>query len=311
MANEAKDLLCAIYGGKSFVKIYQALEIDKIKFSFAEKGKENEGITCWMNAEDFASDLIKKIRTGRLEKQIIEEKKRFEIAKKTDPNEKYPKEVWKSRPGMGKDGLRSFAIQPGSVADLMFRATQNKKSITVGCDYRELELLEYRWSFLEKDYEKKLFEKYTIATMKSDYRGNLDLDEDNPNPEQNIPDENTSSSADSNEQPIARPPVYTAEANDEPESKETPDKNVATENTQSATLKLKLKVIVPITDYKNGKCLKAVTEDGEELPVLFPSDTFKKTNNWDEFEKKASNTGTVFSCEGAILNGKVYVKTIA
>ena len=47
--SENKDLLLELYGSNSFVKVYQALEIDKIKFSFAKKGEEKNGIDVYMD----------------------------------------------------------------------------------------------------------------------------------------------------------------------------------------------------------------------------------------------------------------------
>lgn len=297
--NKEKDLLLAVYGKDSFMKIYQALEIDKIKFSFAKKGNETNGIDCYMNADDFASDLIAKIRNERLWVMLQKEKQRY-----TEAGEQYGKDVWESRIGNSSDNqLRSFSIQPGKNTPVVFRAKQDKNSITVGCDWRELELLAYRWKFLERDYERVLYERYTIANMKNSYRGNADKNESK---NVDAPKNSTSASVTSvtNPTPANQPPMY--ESQDEAPTLE------SSSGTQQQTVTIRFKSIIPITNYKSGKCLKAITEEGDEFAVLFPTETINAipAAQWRDFESKLQNTNTHFSCIGALANNKFYVKEL-
>ncbi len=71
------NVLHAIYGGKTFLKVKVAPEIEKINIDFVEKGNAKEGkIQLYMDMIEFGSDLIRLIRTGRFEKSLLAEKQK-------------------------------------------------------------------------------------------------------------------------------------------------------------------------------------------------------------------------------------------
>lgn len=162
------DALIAIYGGKSFLKIYQALEIGKIKFCFVPKDEPKNSIDCYMNADDFASDFIAMIDSGELRKLAYNAR-----VEQQKTGAQYASDVWESRVGVSTSGdteqLRKFTIQPGNAQEFMFRASQGKKSVTIGFGWRELKLLSYRWHFLEADWNEMMKAKYNIKAMENAY----------------------------------------------------------------------------------------------------------------------------------------------
>ena len=54
--------------------------------------------------------------------------------------------------------------------------------------------------------------------------------------------------------------------------------------------------------------MKAVTEEGDEYHIIFTKDVVAQIPEWAQFEKNASKAGMVFSCSGAFVDGKFYVK---
>ena len=166
---EDNDLLIAIYGKDSFLKVYQALEIGKIKFSFVKKEDPKNSIDCFMNADDFVSDLIDLIDTRTLEKKAAYEK---EVARQK--NAKYAENIWESKAGISAHDenakIRKFSIQPGTAQEIVFRASQGEKSIIVGGAFRDLKLLSYRWHYLENDWNAIMASKYSLEKMKNSYR---------------------------------------------------------------------------------------------------------------------------------------------
>lgn len=182
MANETKDrdVLIPLYGSKAFVKIKQCLDIDKVCFSFVDKADSKKHVDVYMEADEFGATLMADIKNHTL---------LYKLEKEKEKGEKYPKEVYTSPVGgnaTGNNGnpiSRYFTIAPGIKTDavltgLAFPAEKNEtgafiklkdsKAITtlrVPCSYNDLRILQYRWSFLERDY---MTQKYTMANMKSD-----------------------------------------------------------------------------------------------------------------------------------------------
>ena len=149
---EDNDLLLAIYGNDNFLKVYQALEIGKIRFSFVPKEDPKDSIDCFVNADDFASDLIDLINSRDLIRMANNS-----LAKQKQESKAYADAIWESKAGLASNTenaiIRKFSIQPGKTQEFVFRATQGKKSIMVGFSFRDLKLLSYRWHYLEKDWD--------------------------------------------------------------------------------------------------------------------------------------------------------------
>lgn len=306
---ESKDLLLDVYGGNSFVKVYQALEIDKIKFSFAKKGEEKDGIDVYMDAEDFASDLIRLIRNDDVPGQGIDSLCRRiirERARAKEAGSKYCNAVWKSRAGKGNDGsIRSFEILPGSSTELVLTASSNGKKIIVGCDYRELSLLSYKWSYLEKDYNKVLSSKYTIANMKREFTGSS---QQSNKPNASSKTENNSASATMQNKPLG----YSSNAR-KPEAETRPAPQVPVESSKNMNpVSMKVKVTVGLMEMKSGgQAMKAVTQDGKEYSIIFSKDLISKAAGWNNFEEKCSCKGTIVNLKGFIKDDRVFVQSIA
>lgn len=313
---KSKDLLLEVYGGKSFLKIYQALGIGKIKFSFAEKGKEKEGIDCYVNADDFVCDFIAKIRNREFLKLADAEKRRAKEAK-----EQFCKPIWMSRAGLTTDNkIRSFSLQPGSSTPFVFRATEKTTNITVGLDYRELELLEYRWRFLEKDWNSIMEKKYCLSAMRDLDREKYYSSQVNEQTESpaDLPQEKANAKndvapkSDEKEKPRfmstgsgtkSESPKNTASADDKAKSSQTPP---------PPTLNFRMKVTVAIAKNANGNAfIKAVTEDGTEYVIVFNVAMINSVPNWADYEKKFSSVGTIISFTGKVFGNRIMAEKVA
>lgn len=184
--NTEKNVIHAVFNRKSFVKIKQCLEIGKVLLSFVDMEKTDKHIDCYMSAEEFGALLMADIKNTSLLRRIADEKKRAQEA-----GEQYPKNVWTSPIGgtangpTGKPISRSFSIAPGTSAEVMLTATMYPATtsdtgafiaekgsspiatIRVALTYNDLKILQYKWSFLEKDYMTK---KYCLEAMQSDWK---------------------------------------------------------------------------------------------------------------------------------------------
>ncbi len=192
MANNSEkenDLLYRIDGAGCFLKIKQALDIDKMLFSFVQYDKRSNNvlhsIDCYLSAAQFGAILMNSIADKSLLNRIYKEKKRA-----VETKEQYPKAVWNSPLGgkKNKDGAavsRSFTIAPGASSEVLFTATEcpatesasgafipNKGSkdsnvvIRIPATYNDLKTLCYVWSFLEADFMPK---RYSVKRMQSTY----------------------------------------------------------------------------------------------------------------------------------------------
>lgn len=183
---EEKNVLQRYDGRGVILKVKQTLPIDRMCFSFVQYGADNKAtgsVDCFLDAADFGL-LMERIRNNSLQKQIVAEKKRAEVA-----GEKYPKAIFTSPMGgkHTKDGAisRYFTIAPGMKADVVFtgyafKAAVSKTgafipvkgekpvcSIRVSTDWHGLALMAYKWQWLEKDY---MTRKYNMLSMQDDYR---------------------------------------------------------------------------------------------------------------------------------------------
>ena len=317
-----KDLLLAIYGGKAFVKIYQALEIGKIKFSFVNKENPKEHIDCYIDAEDFASDLIDIIDSDEIRKRAHAAK-----LEKEKTNSRYAKDIWESRVGVSQSDanqLRKFTIQPGTSQDYAFRATQNNVNIVVGFAHRELKLLSYRWHFLENDWNKKMMQKYCIANMTSEYHQRQNSEqyarqvEEERQMENNVPQQeaNTPSQQNANfSGQMTETPTYgvSLDLKEEREAKERAKANVNA-NTNSTpqsdnAVKIQtylLKVKTPLCDINGGgKAFQGWGSDNQVYNVIIRKDVLAKID--EALLKQAGTLGEKLSIKGAVTGDRIYV----
>jgi len=330
-----KDLLLPIYGGKSFVKIYQALEIGKIKFSFVNKeNPKEEHIDCYIDADDFASDLIAIIDNDEIRKRAYNAKQQQKQQQQNNnQNSKYV-DIWESRAGVSQanaNQIRKFTIQPGTTQDYVFRATQNGKSpIVVGFAHRELKLLSYRWHFLEVDWNKKMAEKYCLANMTSEYHQKQNAEqyarqvaeEENQytstTQHQELSQQHSTSiscnSSYSNE--IEETPTYGISSNlkDTRNSQNTqmqePKQNVNNNNCSVKIQSYQLKVKTPLTDLsKGGKAFQGWGADNKVYDIIIRKNVLDKANaELENLMKQASRLGTKLTVKGAITdNNRIYV----
>lgn len=173
------NVLYGIFGGKAFLKIKSALEIDKMVFSFVSKENAKEYNDIYMNVLDFGGILMKDIKSGLLLKKIQAEKAK---------GEQYPSAIYTSHYGgcktaEGKMISRYFNIAPGTKQEVVitayaYPATEENgmyvpikgekpvSTLRVGCDYDELRKVAYVWDFLEADYMSK---KYNMNTLRNTY----------------------------------------------------------------------------------------------------------------------------------------------
>lgn len=334
---ESKDCLLGIYGGKSFVKIYQAFGIGKVKFSFANKEAAAEGIDVFVDLDIMNCDLIDQIKSGELRKLAAHERKRAQEA-----NEQFCKPVWESPAGICTDGntVRKFEIQPGFKTEYVFRATEGKKNIMVGCDNRFLKVLAERWKFLQPDYEAYMRNIFNIANMKNEYYSNKEsapssmvVDDDElpvkvPPQEKKQTAQNTQQtnqaatstqkentgfvgipSASQTEKGNSSSEVQTTNASTD-SSKE--QNNTAEQgNTVDQEVKIwKMKISAGITDMSSGcKALKAVTEDNKEFPLVL-NKKILSTPAFKDFEARAKRVGTMIKIKGYLATDRIMVTEI-
>ena len=218
--NEEKNLLAAWYGGKAFLKIKQCLEIGKILFAFVSLEDSKQHIDVYMKAEEFGACLMSDI-TG-LRRAIAKSK-----ADALSQNKKYPEITYTSPMGgnatanNGSPVSRYFTISSGSSKEIVFQgiacpATQNNQGafipekgkqplcrLTVGIDWKDLQILQYKWHFLEQDYMSK---KYSFENMKSSFKpqekeNSNKQNVQQPNRSDNSSDVNTNSNIKGNSKP--------------------------------------------------------------------------------------------------------------
>lgn len=303
-AHDIKKTLLEAYGAKSFLKVYPVLAIDQIKFSFAEKGKENDGIDCYMSVEEFMADFVDIINTGELRKLLYNAKKAM-----IEQNLNYGEQVYKSKIGKSGEILRQFNIQPGKSTDLVFQATSSgkgsaKKTITVGCEYRELKIMAKKWSYLEKNNEAHMLEKYSLKNMASSF----------------VPDASTvgeTVSADvqaevqtGTTKPVNTPYSYSATPTPAPntvkEPVEKPTETPNTNNTVSVST-FKLKVTDSVVEMSSGnKALRGVTNNGVNYCVIIPKE---KATVLQDFLSMCQ-AGNIISFKGAAKGDRIYFDSL-
>lgn len=315
--NKDPSLLLECYGSKAFVKVYQALNIDRIKFSFAKKGEEQNSIDIYMSAEEFQADLITKIDRKELEKKRIQE-----INRATTAGDKYCKDIWESRVGKSnKNTIRKFTIQPGQNTEYVFRATesaengQNPKNILVGFSEKELTLLSFRWSFLYEDYKTVLRERYSMKNMQSTYHQkenalDQDIPYDDAESEQqtatSVPSTDSAPPKDKSDQNQGRRPFSVGSddtlPNEDTSKGEEPKRDVK---------RFKLKVKSPIVLLKSRNyAFEGFTQDNIKYAVII-GPQFAGENNWEQFYNICSTAGNMVCFSGIITQtGRIMATAI-
>lgn len=297
--NPEKDLLQEIWGGKTAVKIYQALEIGKIKFSFFKKeAPSTDSIDVYMDAVDFASDFIDIINSGELLNRLTHEKKRM-----AETKEEYGKELWTSRAGItgsDKDQIRRFSIQPGTKTELAFRATQGKSYISVGFDFRELKNLAYKWSFLEDDWNKIMASRYNLSSMASEYHTKKNREQyEVQQREESIPPESYIDDEDISYIPIPLSATKSAdnEIDCEPSRNAIPMKSIV------------LKVKTPLTDASGErKAFQGWSEDNNLYSVVIRKELVESGDaSIRRLLKEAETVGNKLTVYGGIKDRVIYV----
>lgn len=311
VTNDSPDMLIDVYGGKNFFKVYQALEIGKMKFSFVNKeDPKGKHIDIYVDADVFSCDLIEQIKNGELRQKGNAERKRAKEEKA-----QYCKSIWDYAT---KNGQLSMQIQPGNNTEFVFYVKETieqgdeKKntSITVGCDYRSLRLMAERWSFLKADYDDMMRRKYSLVNMQNGYRKGNKATASAP----------SSTPVQKKEQPESSPAVTQQIANsvtDKPApavasqakpiglgvgaTSQAPATTVPQEE-KPQNQEFRMKTTTPIADIKNGNgkmALKAITNDNRTFSVIFPAELCKHSD-FSNFEKRCSRVGSVIKIRGTI-----------
>lgn len=300
--NTGADMLLEVYGGKAFFKVYQCLEIGKVKFSFAKKDSPQNGIDCYVDAEDFVADFMLLITAprgtlsdGNLLERLYSERKRMQEQHSEQGND-----IWTSRPGKGKDNtLRVMSIQPGSRTQFVFKAYESSpvkgqvgKQILVGFDFRELRLLAMRWEFLYNDYKKVLQNKYSMNNMVSEFTKRR--------AQQNIAAAQHTTAA------VQQPSVASDNASTVT--------SAGIQQNQSLELKtLKVKVLRPFTVYgkEGNQAMQVVTEDACTLAVICTNQLIRASGEaWSSFSARCQK-GTIISLHGALKDDCFVLNSIA
>ncbi len=307
--NESPDMLIDVFGAKTFFKVYQCLGIGKMKFSFVDKeNPKDKAIDIYLDADIFSCDLIEQIKNGELRQKGNIERQRAKNA-----NEKYCKAIWNSPAGISAEQkVRQFEIQPGNATEFVFRATEEKKQILVGCDYRSLRLMAERWAYLKPDYDDLMRRKYSLANMQNEYRKNGNgssqqapvQKQEQPKATQTVANAVTNTppaSAVAPTTPQAKPIGFgmgNTQAQQAPVQAEQPKAPVTAQ--QGNMQEFKMKITTPIANMTNGKkALKAITADNVEYPCIFPAELVNNAS-FSEFEKRCTRAGNMIKVRGAV-----------
>lgn len=324
-SNSSSDpsLLKDFYGSKSFLKIYQCLDINKIRFSFVIKGDEKNPIDVYISVEEFHADLMTKYRSGLLEKR-----RRYEIERKRNDNDQYYKDIWASRAGKSSQGFtHSFTIQPGEKTTYLFKANEyggngqsRSRYITVGVADKDLIILDFRWSFLFDDYKKVLAERYSLKNMKSLFSVSREeyMDYDESGETENIPQGQASqpksssqrgSNGQNNQKPFSMGENDISSTPAAQNNNQQPKGSNQSEIPKGEVKYFKLKVSTPIIQLEKSKnyALEGYTADNIKFSVIFPRNLL---NEKDPFYDICCNAGKMITFRGIAQNNRIYATSI-
>lgn len=292
--------LYTIYGGKAFVNVKNALEIDKICLSFVSKENKKNFIDIYMDATEFGGVLMRYINNGVLLKKLLAEKEK---------GDKYSAAIWNSKLGgsnsNGQTIARNFTIAPGASQDVVITAYSYpadeidgkfvpKKgvkpllTIRVGCSFEELLELQYCWSFLEKDYMPK---RYNMTALKDTYRNGENTQEsrNSATPRTNsVSGTNASKSGTETQKKENKP--KTSESNFVSETNVSEPINNAKKDTFDNSSLVKYTVLskTPVNSRRKNPedySMCATNSDGIILNIIIPKEAIKKMkdNEWKNF----------------------------
>lgn len=283
-----KNVLSAFYTKKDFLKIKQCLEIGKIQFSFVNIENPKKKVECYMLAEEFGAILMRDIQSGRLIRDLVDEKAK---------GEQYPKPVYTSPIGgnaTGNNGspiCRYFTISPGSRSEVVFTGTalpaeqsstgafiakkgaQALEKFNIPCAYNDLRILQYKWSFLEKDYMTK---KYCLQNMKSDYQPKASAQGAQKPQNGSNGSVGGRQPENSKEKPSAAPQTQNKEASKQPP-------------TQFQLKELSTSTLLQRYGSKGNFCFKAYSKDNKEYTVVIGSEDIPSFDGekWNQFKDQA------------------------
>lgn len=321
MAKEKKETtdgtIYAIYGDKYFLKIKQGFAIDKIIFSFVDKDNHINCIDCYLDIYDFAL-LMKKIRNGAFERAYANEKARTATEKAGDPNKTvYSKNIWPSRITYGgcqlKNGVnnytgsisRYFTIAPGLKQEIVFNArmypadfkdglyspkkgAQPLLNINVGCMYEELEKLQIKWDYIEKQlFEEKNSPENFISEYEKNNRGINDAQagvSSNPNSNSLKPQTNQQA----NQQPKPQTNQQLAPSTSEPKPQNGNNNQAVAQKEGQKVEKVKFSGKTPLTKSGDSTTYYMEASVGSNLVcIVFPKDAYTVSKKFEEFKAKA------------------------
>ena len=322
MASEKENnVLSEMYGAKAFVKVKQCLDIDKMLFSFVSLENSKQYIDCYIKADYFGALLMRDIANGSLYRKLMEEKAK---------GNKYPKEVWTSPYGGnatandGKPVSRYFTISPGTKFDVVmtafsFPATQNDKGafvpvkgasplskLMVGMSYDDLRIMQYRWSFLEKEY---MTSKYSLQNMKSTYSGHKAHDtSETQNEGDNCPANTQATNAQIENAKVKTDSNEKKEETKPPKTSNVAEKNYPVYELENTTL------LQPFGD-KGHLCFKAIDQKNKTYNMVIESTVIPTMDQvlWKHFSQRASKETGVrgkFAVDTTTLNDRCLVKDI-
>lgn len=301
------DLLIDFWGNDVFLKVYQALSIGKIKFSFASKSKPKDGIDCYLDADIFHSDLVDIINSGEFRKKEALERQRADAEQKANPQKKvYCRDIWKSPAGVNTENkVRQFSIQPGSKSDFVIRATMGDKSVMVPVEWYRLKLMVERWRHLVPDYDKMMRERYNLSAMENEYHAKqqkkaiaeLEAEEREAQANVSTSAKNTNAGAPQASHTTAESQNTSAKNTQAPIAENKPDTSNVTQ--------YRVKVTTPLTPMGTDKlAMKAVSENNTEYAFVFDKEQQEKAA-WTNFSARCQKAGAVVQIRG--IEGEKYV----
>lgn len=292
--------LYTIYGGKAFVNIKNALEIDKMCLSFVSKDNAKNFIDVYMDATEFGGVLMRYINNGVLLKKLLTEKAK---------GEQFPSAVWNSKLGgssnNGQTIARNFTIAPGASQDVVITAYSYpadeidgkfvpKKGVKplltlrVGCAFEELLELQYCWSFLEQDYMPK---HYNLEALKDTYRSGENTQEHgNSAAERTSAESKNKASKPSNDAQKKDNKGKTSESNSDSKTNVPKPTNNAKKDTSDNSALKKYTVLskTPVNSRRKSPedySMTATNSDGVVLNIVIKKESIEKMkdNEWKNF----------------------------
>jgi len=259
------------------IRVYPAYGIDKLKFSFIEKGAQGKGksfdiyVECVRDGAQCFDNWAYDITHGRLERVLAAEKQ---------SGEKYPKTY---KYTTGENAEKSIGIMNSTNGGYCVNASvpgpDNKKIFAnIPVTFHDLRHIAERYII---SYAPRLTELEEIRKKAALDQAKWNKDEEKP-----AEKETPTKEAPKAETPKAEAPKPTKESE--------PKKEKAAE-----IITLKLKTTSPMTQTKNGQdlAIQAVTESGEAKNIIFLTADTEKVDDakWSKFLSSTKNEGCKFT----------------